>query len=233
MAFEWLPAHLSQAHLERVAIPALGCVAMLWAAQSVRTIPHWHDNDALSEYSLAVSANTAELHVSNGVNLQFQKGDLDGAVREFQTAIWLNARSIRPNSAVVYNADVGLGQVALLQGHEQEALDYFAKAVRLAPNYSFAYDVLGSFYFPRRDYARAADYFQQAVRVSPMDSGARFYLGTCWMKMGMPAEAAEQFHAAREVDPTDFQAYLLEAAALDAAGDKAGAARVRSEVPSH
>jgi tetratricopeptide (TPR) repeat protein len=167
------------------------------------------------------------------VNLQFQKHDLEGAAREFQTALRLNEQSIRPNSAVVYNAYIGLGQVVLLQGREQEALDYFNKAVRLAPNSSFAYNVLGSFYFPRRDYPRAAEYFQQAVRVSPMDSGARFYLGTCWMKMDKPAQAAEQFHEAREVDPTDSQAYLLEAAALDAAGDKAGAARVRSEVPLH
>jgi Flp pilus assembly protein TadD len=52
------------------------------------------------------------------------------------------------------------------------------------------------------------------------------------MKLGKPAQAAEQFHVAREVDPTYFQAYMAEAAALEAAGDKAGAARVRSEVPS-
>jgi tetratricopeptide (TPR) repeat protein len=233
LAFEWLPLHIPQARLDRMALPALVVVAVLWAVQTVRTIPHWHDNDALSGYSLNVSANTAELHVSNGVNLQFQKHDLDGAAREFETALRLNAQSIRPNAAVVYDADIGLGQVALLQGRDQEALDYFDKAVHLAPNVSFAYNVLGSFYFPRRDYRRAAEYFQQAVRVSPMDTGSRFYLGTCWMKMNMPAQAAEQFRAAREVDPTDFQAYLLEAAALDAAGDKAGAARVRSEVPPH
>jgi Flp pilus assembly protein TadD len=232
LACEWLPLHLPHAHLGRVAMPVLVVVGVLWAAQTVRTIPHWHDNDALSDYSLAVSANTAELHVSHGVNLQFQKGDLEGAAREFQTALRLNAQSIRPTSAVVYNAYIGLGQVALIQGREQEALDYFDKAVRVAPNYSFAYNVLGSFYFPRRNYPRAADYFQQAVRVSPMDTGARFFLGTCWMKMGKPAQAAEQFHAAREVDPTYFQAYTLEAVALEAAGDKAGAARVRSEMPS-
>jgi tetratricopeptide (TPR) repeat protein len=233
LAFEWLPLHFPHALLNRMVIPALVVVAVLWAVQTVRTIPHWHDNDALSDYSLAVAANTAELHVSNGVNLQFQKHDLDGATREFQSALRLNAESIRPNSAVVYGAFIGLGQVALLRGREQEALDYFDRAVRLAPNFSFAYNVLSSFYFPRRDYSRAAEYFQQAVRVSPMDTGARFYLGTCWMKMGRPAQAAEQFHAAREVDPTDFQAYLLEATALDAAGDKAGAARVRGKVPSH
>ena len=92
--------------------------------------------------------------------------------------------------------------------------------------------MLGSVYFPRGDYARAAEYFQQAVRANPLDMGARFFLGTCWMKLGKPAQAAEQFHAAREVDPSYSQAYLAEAKALEAAGDKAGAARVRSEMSS-
>ena len=233
VACEWLPLHFPEAQWGRAATPAVALLATLWAIQTWRTVPHWHDNDALSGYSLAVSASTPELHISHGVNLQFQTGDLDGAAREFQTALQLNAQSIRPNSAVIYGAYIGLGQVALLQGREQVGLDYLEKAVRIAPNFSFAYNVLGSFYFPRRDYARAADYFQRAVRASPMDTGARIYLGTCLMKLGKPAQAAEQFHAAREVDPTEVQAYTLEAAALDAAGDKAGSARVRGEVPSH
>jgi tetratricopeptide (TPR) repeat protein len=230
LAFEWLPLRFPRAHVGRMVIPAVTIVAALWAMQTLRTIPQWHDNDSLSNYSLAVSANSAEMHVAHGVNLQFQTRDLNGAAREFQTALRLNAQSIRPAPAVVYNADIGLGQVALMQGREQEALDYFNTAVRLMPNYAFAYNVLGSYYFPRRDYARATDYFQQAVRIDPMDMGARFFLGTCWMKLGKPALAAEQFHAAREVDPTFLQAYTSEAAALEAVGDKAGAVRVRMEM---
>lgn len=232
LAFEWMPRQLHLAQVVRVAALALAVVAVLWAVQTVRAIPHWRDNEALSNYSLSVSPDTAEVHVAQGVNLQFQGGNLDGAAREFQTALRLNAQSVRPTPAVIYGAYMGLGQVALLQGHEQEALDDFDKAVHLLPNYSFAYDVLGSFYFPRRDYARAAEYFQHAVRLDPMDLEARFFLGTCWMKLGRPALAAEQFHAAHDVDPEFFQAFTAEAAALEAAGDKAGAARVRSELPA-
>jgi len=228
---EWLPRHLPNQYPVRVAAPALAVVAALWGVQTLRTIPHWQDNDALSNYSLTVSPNAAEMHIAHAVNLQLQKRDLDGAALEFQTALRLNAQSIRPAAAVTYNAYVGLGQIALLQGREQEALDDFNKAARLLPDSPFAYAVLGSVYFPRGDYARAADYFQQVVRLDPLDIGARFYLGTCWMKMDKPAQAAEQFHAAREVDPAYFQAYTAEAAALDAAGDEAGAARVRREIP--
>jgi tetratricopeptide (TPR) repeat protein len=168
--------------------------------------------------------------VGHGNVLQLRDHDLDGAEREYRMALRLNAQNFRPIRPIEYDAYVGLGQVALLRGHEAEALDYFEKAVHLLPNFGFAYQVLGSVYFPRGDYARAAGYFQLAVRSNPLETSTRFYLGTCLRKIGQPREAAEQFHAAREVDPEYSQAYTAEAAALEAAGDKASAARVRSEM---
>ena len=69
-----------------------------------------------------------------------------------------------------------------------------------------------------------------AVQVNPQDVQARFYLGTCLMRMGEPARAAEQFHAARDVDPAYSQAWRAEVLALDSAGDKTAAARVRTEL---
>jgi Flp pilus assembly protein TadD len=231
LAFVWLPLHDPKPRHEWVVAGALAAVATVWAVQTMRMVPHWRDNDALYDYALRVSPNNAEVHVTHGVVLQLRDGNLEGAAREFRTALRLNAQSLEPSPAVVYNSYVGLGQVALDQGREPEALDYFNQAVRLMPNSGFAYNVLGSVYFPHGDYARAAEYFEQAIRVSPQDVGARFYLGTCLGKLGKPMQAAEQFHAAREVDPSYFQAFLAEAAALDAAGNKAEAARVRSEMP--
>jgi len=156
-----------------------------------------------------------------------------GASREYKLAIQLNRRSFVQFSAVTYDSMVGLGQIAATQGRTDEAVDYFQKAVKFLPNYSPAYDILGSVYFPRGDYARAAEYFKHAVRANPMDLGARFFLGSCWLKLGKPVQAAEQFHAAREVDPDYIQAYQAEAGALEVAGDKAGAARVRREMAAH
>jgi tetratricopeptide (TPR) repeat protein len=233
LAFVWLPWHDPKGGHAWVAAGALTAVAMLWAAQTMRMVPHWRDNDTLYDYSLRVSPNNAEVHVTHGVVLQLRDNDLVAAAREFRTALRLNAQSLQPSSAVVYSSYIGLGQVALNQGREPEALAYFNQAVHLMPNSGFAYEVLGSVYFPHGDYARAAEYFQQAVRVNPQDLGARFFLGTCWLKLGKPAQAAEQFHAAREVDPDYFQAYEAEARALEAAGDKTEAARVRALIPKH
>jgi len=233
LAFDWLPLHYPNVRHAWVAVAALTAVATLWAAQILRTIPHWRDNDTLFNYALRVAPNSAVAHYTHGAALQLQEGDYAGAAREFQTALRLNAQSLRPITNVTYSVYIGLGQIALAQGREAEGLDYFNKAVHLLPSIDYAYEELGSFYFPRRDYARAAEYFEQAVRVSPQDVEARFYLGTCWKKLGKPAQAAEQFHAAREVDPTFLQAFIAEAAALEAAGNKAEAARVRALIPKH
>ena len=227
VAFGWLPEHFPKIAHASVVVGAVAAVATLWAAQTLRAIPHWSNNDALFNYSLRVSPDAAEVHASHGVVLQLRDNNLEGAAREFRTALRLNAQSLQPITKVTYNSYIGLGQIALDQGREQEALDYFNKAVRLLRNFNFAYDVLGSVYFPRGDYARAAEYFHQAINVNPLDMGARFYLGTCLMKLGKPMQAAEQFRAARDVDPDFTQAYQAEALALEAAGDFAGAVKVR------
>ena len=231
LAFEWAPRSFPSIGRAWVVIGAFSVVTTLWALQTARTIPHWHNNDSLFDYSLRISPDAAEVHQVHGVVLQFRENDLVGAAREFRTALRLNEQSLHSSPAVTYDSYIGLGQVALLQGREAEALEYFNKAVQLSPSSYFAYDVLGSVYFPRGDYARAAGYLQDSVRVNPQDVQARFSLGLCWMKMGKPARAAEQFHAAREVEPTFYQAYAAEAAALDVAGDKAGAAQVRASIP--
>lgn len=206
----------------------LGC---FWAFQDVRAIPNWRDTQILYNYSLREAPDAGLVRVHHALVLQFVHGDLDGAAREYQTALRLNRASFMPLAWVAYDSYIGLGQIANLRGNREEAVEYFQKAVRTAPHNSQAFDFLGSLYFPRQDYAQAAEYFQRAVGSNPYDLSARFYLGTCWLKLGKPREAAEQFHAAREVDPTYAQAYEAEARALEAAGDAAEASRVRSQKP--
>jgi tetratricopeptide (TPR) repeat protein len=207
-------------------------VAGLWGFQTARYIPHWRNNDAFFDYGIQASPNSAEVHLVHGVGLQFRYHDFEGAAREFREAIRLDSESLHPAPGVTYNSYIGLGQVALLEGREAEGLAYFDRATRLSPGSFFAYDELGSFYFPRGDYARAAAYYERSVQVDPEDTEALYTLGLCRMKLGSPAQAAEQFHSARTVDPAFSQAYRAEATALAASGDASGAARVRASIPS-
>ncbi len=227
-----IPKYFRLRHPERVLVPAFGVAMALLSVQDLRAVPRWRTNDTLWNYSYDAEPKSALVHVHRALDLQYRNNDLVRAAQEYQTAIQLNHGAFVQLTTVTYDSLIGLGQIAALEGRPDEALMYFHKAVDLTPSYSSGYDVLGAFYFPRGDYAQAASYFQRAVRANPLDVGARFFLGTCFLKLGRPADAAQQFHSARETDPDYKQAFVAEAAALDAAGDAAGAARVRRESPS-
>jgi tetratricopeptide (TPR) repeat protein len=226
-ALQTLPERFRGRHLARVLVPALGLALALMSVQDLRAVPRWRDNETLWNYSYQVAPQSALVHVHRALDLQYRQNDPAGAIREYDLAIQLDGGSFLQSGNAAYSRLLGLGQIANMRGRSDEAVGYFERAVKIMPSEIAAYALLGSVYFPRGDYARAAEYFQQAVRVNPQDVGVRFFLGTCWLKLGKRAQAAEQFHAAREVDPTYFQAYFAEAAALDAAGDSGGAAKVR------
>jgi len=225
------PQRLARLKPTRVLIPALLAVLGLWTVQDIRNVPNWHDDAALWTHTASAAPDSALAHMFVGITLEQQKGDLDGAAREYETALRLNEVSFNPTAGMIYECDLGLGRIALMKGRTPIALAYFEKAVHVAPALSPAYRALGELYFPQGDYAKAAQYFVRVVKINPQDVEARFFLGTCWLKLGKAAQAAEQFHVAREVAPDYLQAYDAEARALEAAGDAAGAASVRGLKP--
>jgi protein O-mannosyl-transferase len=233
VALDWLPSHVTRSQSTPTLLGAMAVLMALWIVQDVRTVRHWHDNVSLWDQAYAASPDSPVAHMLRGSLLQQRDGKLDAAAEEYRIALKLNQASERPLPGVTAECSVLLGAVANMQGRMQEAVDDYKQALRAVPGYSLAYKALGIVYFPRGDYAEAKRYFQRAVELDPQEVESRFYLGTCDMKLGEPREAAAEFHAARQVDSTYLEAYEAEARALDAAGDKVGAARVRSQIPKH
>lgn len=230
LALDWLPRHVARPQITRALVPALGILMALWVVQDERSVARWHDNVSVWDQAYLASPKSAEAHLLRGSALQQRDGKLDAARQEYQLALELNAASERPLPGVTAECYVLLGQVANLQGRVQEAIDDYNQALRVVPGYSVAYKALGAIYFPRGNYAQAKVYFQKAADLDPHELEVRFYLGTCYLKLGEPRQAAAQFRAAREIDSTYVEAYEAEARALDAAGDKAEAARVRAQI---
>ncbi len=229
-AFDWLPHHVVRPQTTPTVVLGVVALMALWIVQDVRSVRHWHDNVSLWDQAYVASPDSAVAHMLRGALLQQRDGKLDAAAQEYQLALKLNQASERPLPGIIAECSVLLGQVANTQGRTQEAISDYNQALRAVPGYSLAYKALGIVYFPRGNYAQAKVYFQRAVELDPQEEESRFYLGTCDMKLGEPREAAAQFHAAREVDSTYIQAYEAEARALEAAGDKEEAARVRALV---
>jgi Flp pilus assembly protein TadD len=212
----------------RLMLAPLAFLFCFWMIETIQVVPNWRNNEALTRRTSEQSPDSVLLHVQLAENLMFIEGNDEAALREYEKAKQLNQARSWPMTGFGYAYNVGLGRIALRQGRRDEAIVLFQRAVQVAPDLSEAYDLLGSTYFAQRDFAQAAEYFQRAVSTNPYDLNAHFYLGTCWMKLGNFRQAADQFHAARFVDPTYTQAISAEARALEAAGDTAGAAKVRS-----
>jgi MYXO-CTERM domain-containing protein len=215
-----------------VVLAPLAFLFCFWMLESIQVVPNWRNNEAWTRRTSEQSPNSVVLHLQLAENLMFREGNDEAALREYEEARRLNQASSWPMAGLGYAYNLGVGRIALRQGRKDEAIVLFQRAVQIAPQYSEAYDLLGSTYFAQREYAQAVEYFQRAVNANPYDLNAHFYLGTCWMKLGNFRQAAEQFHTARFVDPTYTQAISAEARALEAAGDAAGAAKVRSLVES-
>jgi protein O-mannosyl-transferase len=226
LAVKALPQHATRRWIKAAVAAGFATLMVLWTTRTVYSISQWRDNQTLVNYSSRQAPDDPSLHIVKGWELQYRKNDLAGAAREFALALSLNRVSLLPNSSVTYEAYVSLGEVTLLEGRTDEAIDYFERAIHFSPTASEAYQFLGSVYFPRREYARAAANFERAVENDPYQAGARFYLATCWMKLGEYGEAAREFRAAWQVDPDDWQAYSSEARALAAAGHSRQAAQV-------
>jgi protein O-mannosyl-transferase len=229
LLLDWLPRRVPWPKL----VPAAGCamgLAMIFCAlQTMRAIPRWRDNNTLIHYSLTQSPDSPLLHMAQGVVLEYEEGDLEGALSEYNTARRLNQKSSWPLN-LDHDYYLAVGRIALRTGNRQDAIRDFKKAQNAAPDSSQPSDALGAVYFPQGDYATAAKYFERSVKANPQDVTARFYLGTCWMKLGKYREAAAEFHAARKVVPDYWQAYQAEARALEAAGESAAARQVRNEI---
>ncbi|HXH50609.1 MAG TPA: tetratricopeptide repeat protein [Terriglobia bacterium] len=229
LLLDWLPRRVRWRKLVPIAGCAMGLAMISCAVQTVRAIPRWRDNNTLIYYSLTQSPDSPLLHMARGVVLEYEHGDLRGALSEYTTARLLNQKSSWPLN-LDHDYYLAVGRIALRSGNRRDAVEDFQKAQNAAPDSSQPSDALGAIYFPQGDYATAAKYFERSVKVNPQDVTARFYLGTCWMKLGKYQEAATEFHAARKIVPDYWQAYEAEARALEAGGDSTAARQVRNEI---
>lgn len=148
-ALVWLPERLPRlARLPGLVPAGLVLVSALWAVQDFRQIPHWLENEALWNYSVQASPDTALVHLFRASILRSRYGDLDGATREFQAALRLNQSSDRRLVGVAYECYLGLGEISNAKDNLEQARSYYEEAVQIAPSHAPAYKALGALYFP-------------------------------------------------------------------------------------
>ncbi len=153
----------------------------------------WKNEENLFRHATEVTENNYVAHDQLGIVLYYNRGDVEGAIREFQKAQLLN-----PNFSHVY-FDLGraytkrreplmaieyyleglqinpylptshneLGALLVLTGQTDEAIKQYAESLRLDPYQPVVYNNLGNTYIHKADLKKAADCFKAAILINP------------------------------------------------------------------
>ena len=114
--------------------------------------------------------------------LEFQKGQTEAAIGEYQEAL--------------YN----LASALLQKGEVDRALGASQRSLQLQPNDPDACVILGNAYMAKGDIDRAIKAYENALALRAEDSNAHYNLGAALSQKGDTARAAIEFQKARELD---------------------------------
>lgn len=171
---------------------ALGIVAILYGARTIRRNRDWRSDEVLYQRTLDEQPDAQFIRTNLGV-IDFDHGDMAGAEREW-------ARSLGP--AHPYASTLNdMGLLRTKQKRYDEAIAFLEQAIHDKPNYADPYKNLAGVYAETGRPADADHEFRTAVALAPLNGGVRDAYGHFLLDQGRSAEAQEQFAAAAKNDP--------------------------------
>jgi Flp pilus assembly protein TadD len=211
----WGAAEMTRPWRYRVlALSVVGSAAIISCiAVTQKQIGYWQDSETVFRHALAVTENNYIAHGNLGEALA-TKGQIDGAIRQFQEAI-----QIEPDYPDAQN---NLGIALGGTGRLDEAIDHFQEAIRYRPNYVEAHHNLGVALGMKGRLDEAIIQYQIVVGFKPDDAEAYNHLGIALASQGRLDEAIQQFRMAIHLRPDDADAQKNLARALELKKNPAG-----------
>jgi len=132
----------------------------------------------------------------------FQEAQAASARGEYTVSESLYREIIRrdPQRGSAFN---NLGIVLISEKKLRDAVEVLQQALKVNPNSSGTYVLLGMAYYELFDSQRAISAFQSALYQNPKDTNALFYLGKAQMQARDYQQAAEIFAKLRKLEPED------------------------------
>jgi Tfp pilus assembly protein PilF len=202
------PVHVQSAW----ATPALMLFAVILIAFAARTVTRnrdWKNDEAMFTKTVAQAPNSPRAQVNMG-NVARAKGDLNGAIRSYKTAIAIN-----PNYTEALS---NLAGIYAGQGKYAEATALMEQALRSWPDNIDLHKNLGLLYLQTKQYNEAAKHGERALALDPDDVRAHYIMGLIRMGQKNVASAEEHFLRAAHGGPDYVLAYYYLAVIESEAG---------------
>jgi len=172
---------------------AIGMAAILVCAALTRQqVGYWKDDETLFQRAIATTKDNYVAHTNLGTALS-RKGDLDGAIAEYQKAL-----AAKPNFV---NARRDLGIALFQKKRLDEAITELQQAISDKPDYAAAHYNLGVVLNEQGRLDEAMSQFQAAAKLDPRNAEARYRLGLGLFKNGQLDDAISQYQEVLRLQP--------------------------------
>jgi tetratricopeptide (TPR) repeat protein len=181
-------------------IPAIVTVIILILAGSEtvatrKQLSHWRDSYTLFSYMVNLAPDDPGPRYNLGIILENDKGDIDGARREFEMVLKLKPGFV--------DGLCNLAGTYLKQDRFEEATEHYNELLKLDPRHNHAYSNLAYIQRRNRQTQRAIELYREGLKYNPNDTLLHSELGSLLLQIGQVDEAVPELEAAVKFKPNE------------------------------
>ena len=180
-------------------------------------------NEKLGKHAEALEASKKAVNLRPSAESYFNIGLASFYLKQYKDAVEAYRAAIKLdpyNSADAYYA---LGLVYRDWGKADDEIQAYKAAIRLRPDYTVAYERLGSRYLRSKKFNEAVEIFRQLAALKPGDANAPNNMGEAYLELNRLNDALESFRQSIRLKPDFGKAYYNLGRCLLAMGNRDGA----------
>jgi tetratricopeptide (TPR) repeat protein len=177
-------------------------------------------NEKLQRHAEAIDASKKAVTLRPSAESYFNIGLASFYLKQYKDAENGYRQSIKLDPYNAADAQYALGLVYRDWGKPDEEIQAYKQAIRLRPDYTVAYERLGSRYLKSKKYSEAVEVFRQLAALKPGDANAPNNMGEAYFELNKLNEAMESFRQSIRLKPDFGKAYYNLGRTLMAMGNR-------------
>lgn len=177
-------------------------------------------NEKLGKHAEALEASKKAVSLRPSAESYFNIGLANFYLKQYKDSAEAYRQAIKLDPYNAADAYYALGLVYRDWGKADDEIQAYKQAVRLRPDYTLAYERLGSRYFRSKRFAEAVDVFKQLAALKPGDAIPPNSMGEAYLELNKLPEAQEAFRQAIRLKPDFGKAYFNLGKCLLAMGNR-------------
>lgn len=177
-------------------------------------------NEKLGRHAEALEASKKAVSLRPSAESYFNIGLASFYLKQYKDAAEAYRQSIKLDPYNAADAQYALGLVYRDWGKPDEEIQAYKQAIRLRPDYTVAFERLGSRYLKSKKYNEAVEIFRQLAALKPGDANAPNNMGEAYFELNKLNEAIESFRQSIRLKPDFGKAYYNLGRTLMAMGNR-------------